>query len=512
MIVSDRNVDLSAFFPFSCCGPDVEAKALSTGKCVKYSTGEPILTSGSPAKHCGVILDGQAVIFKTDENGKRYQICLEEGCFIGLETIETGSRYTGKVVAASDIEIFFWNADGILKLMDEYPEFCSAMDLLNNGRIYQEQWLIPETDTTDPVLCSRAPHWLYIIAPAFIMIPLVFMILWAFSMLIRRYPATWLLIFGLFIGAGSYLFRILAARANERLIVTSKNLILIPQKNEEPMTVARLYDLQEITVRQNLFEQLIDAGNLVIQTSDRELLTRLFRYPIQIAGLIHNYAGRAALGRPIPLRLKGRGKQISLHPRKPDASKSTGRDAEGHVSGFRAIEFRAHWALLVKMIIKPLLVMLAALYCIPLFRTSYYADAIHKILLIITGIAAAVIIYKIISWRNHRFIIEEDRIRDYSYQPLSREDQNMAMNHKIQSVRFRKEGFFQVLLNYGTVYILAGEGELSFDYVSDPAHVQELIMNTCAKYESNRILEESERRKAYISELVTEIHRESSDF
>ncbi len=66
-----------------------------------------------------------------------------------------------------------------------------------------------------------------------------------------------------------------------------------------------------------------------------------------------------------------------------------------------------------------------------------------------------------------------------------------------------------MLFNYGTVYILAGEGELTFDYVSDPKNVQKLIMDTCSRYEEKRRLEEEARRRVYISDLVSEIRSEA---
>ena len=85
------------------------------------------------------------------------------------------------------------------------------------------------------------------------------------------------------------------------------------------------------------------------------------------------------------------------------------------------------------------------------------------------------------------------------------------MNHKIQSVRFEKKGFFPVTLNYGTVYILAGEGELNFNYVADPQRVQQLIMDTCARWEQKMQLEEESRRRAYIQDLVREIHESEKE-
>ena len=129
MNLSDRDVNLRGFFPFDFCGDDLRREAQSLGKCLKYTTGESLLTSGSPAKHCGIILSGQAVAFKIDENGKRYQLCLEEGCFIGLETLQENNTYNAKITAATDVEVFFWNAEGLQKLTNEFAEFRKALEL-----------------------------------------------------------------------------------------------------------------------------------------------------------------------------------------------------------------------------------------------------------------------------------------------------------------------------------------------------------------------------------------------
>ena len=105
MKVSDRIADLRRYFPFSLGETTLRTQALSLGKCVKYSTGESVLLSGSPAKHCGLILSGQAVAFKFDADGNRYQLCLEEGCFVGLESLQEDSSYAAKIVAVTDLEI-----------------------------------------------------------------------------------------------------------------------------------------------------------------------------------------------------------------------------------------------------------------------------------------------------------------------------------------------------------------------------------------------------------------------
>ncbi len=515
MKVTNRVADLRRFFPFSRCETTLRTKALTLGKCVKYEAGETVLYSGSPAKHCGLIIEGQAVAFKIDSSGRRYQLCLEEGCFIGLETIEEGSSYTAKITALSDLEILFWNADGLTQLFDASPDFYWGMRLLNDGREYQEQWLIPETDVTDPVLSSVRTHWLSIAAPVFVIIPILLIGLGACGMLIRRYIAAWLLAFGLLAAAGSLLYRQLTSRANERIILTTSNLIHVPPNNEAEMQVARLSGLESIVVVRNFFERLINAGRISYVTDTRQHTTPLLNDPAQLADLIHVFAEKAALGRPIPLRVGSTASpKVSLPQEKPAVSdpegvlpETPGTDA---LPPFKTIVFHAHWALLVRMILKPLLLIPVSFYAMHYFRHNSYSFQISTALLCVAAAAFLGIVYQVFAWKNHRFIIEEDCVKDYSKKPFAAEDLNMAMNHKIQSVRFEKQGFFQMMLNYGTVYILAGEGELSFDYVGEPQKVQQLINDTCARYENKRQMEEEARRRVYISDLVNEIQRETN--
>ena len=517
MEVSDRIADLRKYFPFSSNETVFRTKALSLGKCVKYETGEPVLFGGSPAKHCGLILDGQAVAFKTDSSGRRYQLCLEEGCFVGLETVGEDGVYTAKVSALTDLEVLFWNADGLSQLFEMSPDFEKAMRMLNEGRIYQEQWLVPETDITDPVLGSVRAHWLSVAAPALLLLPFLLIGLGVCGLLIRHYLAAWLLVFLMLGAAGSVLYRSITARANERLIITSRNLIHIPRNSEADMRVIRLSGLQSVSVRQNFFERMLNTGRIVTTDEKEQFVSPLIGSPQQIAELVHDHAVRRASGRPIPLNEKpsGAGRNTVPESQNPAAAETSAPEGEAFpgtavLPPFHRVEFRPHWGMLAKLMFMPLLVVFTAVYAMYYFRFSPHVFTIRRILLAVAVAAAACAVYQFFVWRNHRFVIEEDCVKDYSKRPFSKEDLNMVMNHKIESVRFEKQGFFQVLLNYGTVYILAGEGELSFNYVGDPQRIQQLIMDTCARYDQKLRMEEEARRRAYISSLVSEIHRETN--
>ena len=481
MRVSDRNVNLKEFFPFNCCEDTLLVKAMKFGRCVKYSSGEIILTNGSPAKHCGIIIEGEAVAFKTEPNGNRYQLCLKEGCFIGLESIRDNEKYNAKIAAITDILIFFWNREGFCGFLEDDPDFAESLYMLDDGRIYQERYLIPETDITDPVLCSQGAHWISVFFPVILILSVLSISLYGCSLLIRMYPVTWFLVAGLLAAAGIKLYQIIISQANERFLVTTKNAIIVPNNANVENTVIRLYTLQSINVVQNTASRMIDVGSIDLISEDKKVRTPLLKHPDKTALLIQCFAQKDSLGRSIAVN------SVYTHKEKLSVdNKNNFVDIQEYEDKKVRYEFKAHWALLVKMIIKPLILICISLAGIFYFKNETNAALIHKIILLVLLVGFICLIYQFVSWNNHRFVIEENLIRDFSKKPFSAEDQNMAMTHKIESVRYQKKGFFQVLLNYGTVYILAGDGELSFDYVRDPKRVQQLIIDACSQDEYKR--------------------------
>ncbi len=506
MQLSDYRFDLNDYFPFARCDAALRGEALRLGRTVEYAAGENILLSDKRAKHCGLILNGQAVAFKTDNNGRRYQLCLEPGCYIGLETLEENAVYSAKITALTDVIILFWDADGIRTLSAFSDEFIDSLHLMDEGRSYQEQWLVPETDVTDPVLFSVAPHPLWILAHAFIVVPLLLLGLWGCGILYASYKAAMLLALVMCGAALWLLYKDISARSNRRLILTSANLIDVPENDDLELSVTRLSVIQAVTSEQSPLECLLKLGHVGWEDEKHACRSPLLANPDRIAALTHNTASRAGKGRSIPLRVK-----------KPTARLVTDAEAKAEQSvpspvpktdsmdSFQTIVLRAHWALLVRLLIKPLIVLLVGFV---LFKADPSLEGFGWIFM-----TAGVLwgLYQYSCWKGNTFLIEENCIKDCCKAPFAEEKINIAMNHKIQSVRFEKKGVFQVMLDYGTVYILAGEGELTFNYVSDPQRVQQLILDTCARWEQKKQLEEESRRRAYIQDLVREIHESENE-
>ena len=97
-------------------------------------------------------------------------------------------------------------------------------------------------------------------------------------------------------------------------------------------------------------------------------------------------------------------------------------------------------------------------------------------------------------YKNDRLIKEYEAVNpEYSalsHPPVEIDDFVGDAVEKGESFTKTQAALVKDLLNYGAVYILAGEGELSFDYVSNPQHVQQLIIETCSQYEMKRIQDE----------------------
>ncbi len=94
-------------------------------------------------------------------------------------------------------------------------------------------------------------------------------------------------------------------------------------------------------------------------------------------------------------------------------------------------------------------------------------------------------------------MISDDQVLDVYKKPLGREERQAAPLRNIQSIEFKRIGLLGLLLNYGTVYIRVGDANLTFDYVFNPADVQQELFRRIAErdYKDKRSAEEKELQR-----------------
>jgi hypothetical protein len=171
------------------------------------------------------------------------------------------------------------------------------------------------------------------------------------------------------------------------------------------------------------------------------------------------------------------------------------------------VVYRAHWAFFLKLAFRPLLIFLGLLILLFIgisekWEIMSYPETIPLIIVIMAGMFLW-ILFALFDWINDLYIVEADSVKDINKKPFTKKDINIAMMGKIQSVRFRKKGPIQLLLNFGTLIIVVGESELDFNYVPQPEKVQQLILDRVEEYEQRQKQSEIDKQQYFINELVT---------
>jgi hypothetical protein len=180
----------------------------------------------------------------------------------------------------------------------------------------------------------------------------------------------------------------------------------------------------------------------------------------------------------------------------------------------KKIIYRAHWAFFVNLAYRPVLIFLVFLFFLIAGNEENWPiiayPGIVPICLIVMVCMFLWIVYSFFDWINDLYIIEPDSVKDINKKPFAKKDINIAMMGKIQSVRFRKKGIIQLLLNFGTLVIVVGESEVDFDFVPEPEKVQQLILQRVEEYERLQKQLETDKQQFFIHELVTALKQSSS--
>jgi len=135
-----------------------------------------------------------------------------------------------------------------------------------------------------------------------------------------------------------------------------------------------------------------------------------------------------------------------------------------------------------------------------IFATIFKVEPVLIIFLWMILFIASVLwwIYQYVDWSNDIFQVTPDQIMDIDKTPLGQVTSDIASLDNILSIEYQRIGIFQLLFNYGTVYITIGGGkEMAFENVFNPSVVQEDIdrrrLEKIYKKEQESIKAERER-------------------
>lgn len=488
------NIDLAKYYPFNRCSERFTARALQLGSVRLYRAGEVIRPGHQPVTECGLILSGEAIAFESDPNAARYRLCLSRGCFFGLEALDADVEGGAKITALSETAILVWEQADMDFLCENSVSFAKALERLSEGSEYQRNYLIPETDTADPLLCVVRPHPATIVIHCGLILLGMIALLAAFGQLSRYYSPALILMILSILGAGFLIFRSVKQWMGEQWLITAENLIRFDGKQASDPEVTPLAEIESCETER----VLLNIGRLKISDGGEGFESFYLEDPDDLSALLRGACRSLPNGKDILQQLPvAIPEEVSI-------------EAEAEENNGSNYIFRAHWARLVALELKPLL-LTAGIALLMYFSRNSTEPGLYKLWIIAFLVCAGSMIYQFIDWRNDLFIITEDAVKDYNRKPLQEETVNVAMLDTIQSVRFEKKSIFQLLFDYGTVFTLAGLGELSFDYVGHPQKIQDLILEQISKRKESLRLEEENRQHAYLDELADKIRGNSDN-
>jgi len=151
----------------------------------------------------------------------------------------------------------------------------------------------------------------------------------------------------------------------------------------------------------------------------------------------------------------------------------------GNAAGIHEIILRKHFTVLISKTFIPVLLLLSHLLFY-LFARLNQLDFSTNALFIWVVTADCVILflwaaYRYADWLNDRFIITDEMVIDIDRRPFGSEEKRSAPLERIQSIRYKKNGIFGLVFNFGTVFIRIGDEEFTFDDLHRPANVTQLI-------------------------------------
>lgn len=119
------------------------------------------------------------------------------------------------------------------------------------------------------------------------------------------------------------------------------------------------------------------------------------------------------------------------------------------------------------------------------------------------------ILWKFEDWRNDVYQVTSQRVIDLKRRPFwLGEDRREAPLETVQNITYHIPGILARLLNTGTVIVqtAARTGDLQFDWVYDPAGVQQEIFRRMERFHQHRREEEARQRQAELSDWFTVYH------
>ncbi len=497
--------------------------------------GETIIRQGEYGETLFFIYKGRVEL--TYRHGRRSHTLATLGsgdCF-GEETVLKQRPYLATAKALQPCHLLVLSRRDLLALLKMAPRLRARLEIAissrNLARKKRFSWLQP--DETMYFLARKHPLqlWKALLRPIFFSI--IFLVLVLLFYLFA--PVSWI---EAVIGIGMFGFLLWAGWnyqdwRNDYYLVTNRRVVWVERvlgiydsRQESPLTT-----ILSVGVETHQLGRVLDFGDIIVRTFVGRIVFNEVRHPYEVAALIERHWTRSReAAHKEDITTTQRIIREKLYPAQaapePEVSSASVAASPPHSPRWRrvlsnflrvrfeekegVITYRKHYIVLLQQTWPAACLSLVALALAFYFWLSPARSAVGGLGWFFMAIAVLGIgwwIYEYVDWSNDKFQVTQDQIFDIDRRPFGHEERKAAALENILSTEHHRRTLWQVLFNYGNVYITVGSTQMVFEDVANPSVVQQDIdQRRLAQLERKRQAETARERER-MAEWIAAYHR-----
>jgi len=524
---------------------------------ISRNTDDVILTQGDRADGFYILMDGQvAVEHQIDRSTSQADVYVI-GDFFGEDSLLADRPEPATVTALTPVTLLALDKDTFNQLIKDYPEVENRLNRFVKSHQYLKTLRLDWLNEDEVVYQIRRRHVAYLIV--LLWLPVVILtfgfaligasiLLWG-----SGWPGIALLIFAavvLGLGLALAIWGLLDwgndyyVITNQRVVWVEKVIWLYDSRIEAPLNT-----ILSVNIKTVFLGRLLGYGDVIVTTYTGKVVFETVGNPYQLSSLISEYLQRYRQeGQQADLKeirrsvkrilgeaeekppattsanLPSQTDQKKPDQRKPDEprehsfwAKYFGNVFKTRVEEGKIITYRKHWLMLFRKTWLPLLLGFVLLFVVAYFDIMYLigrSGFSSPIGLTIAGFSIGLLIlfpwwlYNYVDWRNDIYQVTDRSIFDIERRPFGTESRKTASLENILSLEHKRPGFIGYILNVGFVVVNVGETKFTFDFVYEPARVQQDIFNRMHALRIQKQKEETGRERERMLKLIEIYHDE----
>jgi hypothetical protein len=515
---------------------------------ITLEEGEGLFTDREPEQNYYVLVSGQITVHPGLGGGELPPKVLLPGESFDEETLLYGYPPTVQILASQHSKLLRLDSEAFDRLPAEFPAIKPSLGRTAETRQlvsrHEFDWLRP-----DEVIYYLARKHEIIFVYTLIGPLLVFLIaivlafwvsfnnvsstIWTGGAIIAGFLALGAILWGIWnwIDWGNDFYIV----TDQRVVWVEKVIWLYESRDEAPHNT-----ILSVDVNTTFLGRLIQYGSIYVRTFTGQIIFRNAKDPYEMARFIDEYRFRARrhserierskLDRAIRQRIEP-DNGISLPPEivppitpPPPPRLSfwqryfsnffTMRFEQGEV-----ITYRKYWPTLLRYVAIPslfiLLLWMGIAFLVNMYRLGEIPLSWLEVLLLLCLALFIVLaiwwLYQYVDWRNDIYQVTDKFIFDIYRKPLGTEEKKSAPLENILTLEHERQGFLGYLLNFGNVIITVGGAKFTFNYVHDPARVQQDIFDRMYALRRKNEQDEANRQRDRMVDAIASYHRNQAE-